>query len=176
MDFRLDRIGNHNGNFLFKSKTELGRQAASDEAQFIQKAISERGSANIILATGANQFEMLAALVKENVDWSQVIGFHRDEYIGMPETHPSSFRKYLKERFVNRVPIKAFHFIDGENDPKEKCKRVGAIIRAHPIDVTFIGIDEHGHLALNDPPADFETEQPYMIVKSDDACSRQQIG
>ncbi|MDZ7332740.1 MAG: glucosamine-6-phosphate deaminase [candidate division KSB1 bacterium] len=162
--------------FIFKTKNELGKKAASDGAEFIRQAIAERGSANIILATGASQFEMLAALVKENVDWSHVTGFHLDEYIGMPETHPASFRKYLKERFVEQVPIKAFHFINGENDAIEECKRVGAIIRAHPVDVAFIGIGENGHLAFNDPPADFETEEPYIIVKLDDACRRQQLG
>ncbi len=162
--------------FKFKSKVELGQKAAADGAELIRQAIAARCKANIILATGASQFEMLAALVKEAVDWSKVVGFHLDEYIGLLETHPASFRKYLKERFVDKVPIQEFHFINGEHDPREECKRVGEIIACHPIDVAFVGIGENGHLAFNDPPADFLTEEPYIIVKLDEACRRQQLG
>ena len=161
---------------IFKTKEEMGRKAATDGADFIRQAIKQRGSANIILATGASQFEMLAALVKEDVEWSKVTGFHLDEYIGLPETHPASFRKYLKERFAEKVAINAFHFINGENKPATECQRVGKIIKAHPIDVAFVGIGENGHLAFNDPPADFETDEPYIIVKLDEACRGQQLG
>lgn len=160
---------------IFKTKQEMGRKAAADGATFIRQAIEQRGRANIILATGASQFEMLAALVKENVDWSKVIGIHLDEYIGLPQTHPASFRKYLRERFVEKIPIMAFHFINGENEPVEECKRVGNIIKEHSIDVAFVGIGENGHLAFNDPPADFETEKPYITVVLDEACRRQQL-
>lgn len=162
--------------FVFKTKAELGKKAAADGAEFIRQAIEGRANANIILATGASQFEMLAALVKEKLDWKKVTGFHLDEYIGLAESHPASFRKYLKERFVAKVPIKAFHFINGENEPAAECRRVGDILKNHPIDVAFVGIGENGHLAFNDPPADFETEQPYLIVKLDAACRRQQLG
>ena len=161
---------------MFKTKSKMGKKAAADGVKFIRQAIEQRGSANIILATGASQFEMLAALVKENVDWTKVTGFHLDEYIGLPQTHPASFRKYLKERFVEKVPIKAFHFINGENEPKAECQRVGKIIMKHPIDVAFVGIGENGHLAFNDPPADFETDEPYITVALDEACRRQQLG
>jgi glucosamine-6-phosphate deaminase len=161
---------------IFKTKQETGIKASADGAELIRQAITEKSNANIILATGASQFEMLAALVKENVDWSKVTGFHLDEYIGLPETHPASFRKYLKERFVEKVPIKAFHFIYGQNEPAAECQRVGKIIRQHPIDVAFVGIGENGHLAFNDPPAEFETDEPYIIVKLDEACRRQQLG
>jgi glucosamine-6-phosphate deaminase len=161
---------------IFKTKQAMGKKAAADGAAFIRQAIEQRGSANIILATGASQFEMLAALVQENVDWTKVIGFHLDEYIGLPETHPASFRKYLKERFVEKVPIKAFHFINGENDPAAECQRVGKIIKEHPIDVAFVGIGENGHLAFNDPLADFEIDDPYLVVALDEACRRQQLG
>jgi glucosamine-6-phosphate deaminase len=161
---------------IFKTKQETGIKASADGAELIRQAITEKSNANIILATGASQFEMLAALVKENVDWSKVTGFHLDEYIGLPETHPASFRKYLKERFVEKVLIKAFHFIYGQNEPAAECQRVGKIIRQHPIDVAFVGIGENGHLAFNDPPAEFETDEPYIIVKLDEACRRQQLG
>ena len=101
-----------------------------------------------------------------------------DEYVGIPVTHPASFRKYLRERFVDRLPVPpaAFHFLDGEGDCAAECKRVGEIIESHPIDVAFIGIGENGHLAFNDPPADFETDEPYILVELDEACRRQQLG
>ena len=132
--------------------------------------------ANIIVATGASQFEMLGELVKEDIDWSVVTGFHLDEYIGIDVSHPASFRKYLKERFVDLLPIKEFNYVDGSIDAEAECKRLGEIISRHPIDVAFVGIGENGHLAFNDPPADFETEEPYLVVNLDEACRRQQLG
>ena len=159
------------------SKEELGKRAGSDGAEKIREAIRERGQANIILATGASQFEMLATLVKApGVDWSRVTCFHLDEYIGLSETHPASFRKYLKERFARQVQVRAFHFLNGEADPKVECRRVGEIIRQHPIDAAFVGVGENGHIAFNDPPADFATEEPYLVVDLDEACRRQQLG
>lgn len=160
---------------ISETKKELGTKAAHKGAEIIRKAIAERGEANIIVATGASQFEMLEALVKENIDWSVVTGFHLDEYIGIDETHPASFRKYLKDRFVTLVPLKDFHFVNGERAEVE-CKRLGEIITNHPIDLAFVGIGENGHLAFNDPPADFETEEPYIVVNLDDDCRRQQLG
>ena len=142
-------------------------------------AISEKGAANIILATGASQFDMLKSLVaKSEIDWSHVTAFHLDEYIGLPETHPASFRKYLKERFVAHVPaLKMFHFVEADQeDPEQECLRLDSLIQAHPIDVAFVGIGENGHLAFNDPPADFDTEKPFLIVELDDACRKQQLG
>jgi glucosamine-6-phosphate deaminase len=132
----------------------------------------------LIVATGASQFTVLANLAKEpDLDWKRVTGFHLDEYIGMSAEHPASFRRYLKERFVERVPIGRFHFIDGESPSMEgECQRVSALITAQTIDVALVGIGENGHLAFNDPPADFVTEQPYIIVELDDACRRQQHG
>ena len=160
-----------------KDKYELGRKAAENGAELIRKAIDEKGEANIIVATGASQFEMLAELVKQDVDWTKVTGFHLDEYVDMPVTHPASFRKYLKERFVDKVPLKAFYYVNGDTgDPQAECDRLGRIIREKPIDVAFIGIGENGHLAFNDPPADFETEEPYLVVNLDEACRKQQLG
>jgi glucosamine-6-phosphate deaminase len=156
---------------------ELGRKAAEEGAELIRGAIAERGEAFVILATGASQFEMLKVLVKApEVDWGRVVGFHLDEYVGLPVTHPASFRKYLRERFVERVPIKEFHYIDGEGDVEAERRRLNEIISKHPIDVAFVGIGENGHLAFNDPPADFETEQPYIVVDLDEKCRKQQVG
>jgi glucosamine-6-phosphate deaminase len=161
---------------ISKSKAELGKQAALRGAEFIRKAISEKGAANIIVATGASQFEMLAELVKLDIDWKVVTAFHLDEYIGLPETHPASFRKYLKERFASLVPLKEFNYVNGETDPYGECVRLGKKIQDFPIDVAFIGIGENGHIAFNDPPADFETDEPYIVVNLDEACRRQQMG
>ena len=162
---------------VFPDKIAMGKQAAHDGAAMIRAAIAERGGANIIVATGASQFEMLAALVKEPaLDWSRVTGFHLDEYLGLPMTHPASFRKYLKERFVDLVPLSAFHYVNGDRDAQDECDRLGRLIREAPIDVAFVGIGENGHLAFNDPPADFETEAAYLVVDLDDTCRRQQLG
>jgi len=161
---------------ISNTKEELGKKAAGKGAELIRKAVSERGRANIIVATGASQFEMLNELVKEEIDWSKVTAFHLDEYIGIPETHPASFRKYLKERFVDIVSPKEFNFVNGEVDPQKECNRLGVLIGKLSIDVAFVGIGENGHLAFNDPPADFETEESYLVVKLDEACRKQQLG
>ena len=161
---------------ISNTKEKLGEQAAIKGAELINDAIEKTGKANIIVATGASQFEMLNELVKQDVDWSVVTGFHLDEYIDLSITHPASFRKYLKERFVNQVNLKDFHYVNGEKDVTKECQRLGEIITQHPIDVAFIGIGENGHLAFNDPPADFITEQPYIKVNLDEACRRQQMG
>lgn len=161
---------------IAENKQELGKQAAQQGAKWIQKAIEEKGMANVILATGASQFEMLNELLQAVIDWSKVTVFHLDEYIGLPASHPASFRKYLKERFVDKVSLKAFVPVDGEGDPAEECARLGQLISQSPIDVAFIGIGENAHLAFNDPPADFETTQAYIPVQLDEACRQQQLG
>lgn len=161
---------------ILDHKAALGKAAAEKGANLISRAIEKKGSANIILATGASQFEMLAALVRQEVDWSRVAAFHLDEYIGIPPDHPASFRKYLKERFVDQVRLKTFHYITGEADPQEECRRLGALIGKQEVDVAFVGIGENGHLAFNDPPADFNTEEPYLVVDLDTDCRRQQLG
>lgn len=163
-----------------ETKKESGKLAADAGAVHIRHAIEERGRANIVVATGASQFEMLEALVEiPEIDWHKVTGFHLDEYVGLSIRHPASFRLYLWERFVRRLPLplRAFHFVNGEApDPTAECDRLGKIIRDHPVDVAFIGIGENGHIAFNDPPADFETENPYLVVTLDEACRKQQFG
>jgi glucosamine-6-phosphate deaminase len=157
---------------------ELGKAAGKHAGELIREAIHKKGHANVILATGTSQFETLNQLIKEpGVDWSNVVMFHLDEYIGIPDTHGASFRKYLKERFVNKVPnLKAAHLINGEGDAEAECVWLGDLITQHPIDVALVGIGENGHLAFNDPPADFDTDEPYIIVDLDEACRRQQYG
>ncbi|MCJ7450056.1 MAG: glucosamine-6-phosphate deaminase [Bacteroidales bacterium] len=161
---------------ISNNRSELGQKAARKGADLIRKAILESGKADIIVATGSSQFEMLAALVKEDMEWPKVTAFHLDEYIGLPATHPASFRKDLKERFADEVPLRSFIYVNGDGDPVIECKRIGKIISEHQIDVAFIGIGENGHIAFNDPPADFETDDPYIIVNLDDACRHQQLG
>jgi len=163
----------------FTTPQELGAAAAQHGAEVIKQAIETKGAANIILATGASQFATIKHLIGQSgIDWSKVTAFHLDEYLGLSESHPASFRKYLKERFVAHVPtLKAFHFVNGEPDnPQEECARLGERIQQHPIDAAFIGIGENGHLAFNDPPADFDAEEPFLVVTLDEACRRQQFG
>lgn len=158
------------------SSVEAGKKAAHKGAELINKAIKKRGNANIIMATGVSQFDMLACLINEEVDWHKVTAFHLDEYIGLPESHPASFRKYLKERFADHVELKKFNYITGDADPEDECLRLKQLIDGLKIDVAFTGIGINGHLAFNDPPADFETEDPYIIVDLDEVCRHQQLG
>lgn len=163
---------------IFPDKTALGEAAAAEAAAALREAIARQGAAFAVAATGASQFEFLDALTRApGVDWSRTTFFHLDEYVGLPATHPASFRRYLEERFADKVHPGAFHFIEGDRpDPRAEARRVGGLIRAVDIDVAFVGIGENGHLAFNDPPADFDTEEPYLVVDLDEACRRQQLG
>jgi glucosamine-6-phosphate deaminase len=163
---------------IFDSRLQLAQAAADEAAGLIRQAIATRGQAYLIAATGTSQFEFLDAIVLQpNVDWAQVTFFHLDEYVGLPKTHPASFRRYLQERIVDRVQPGAFHFLNGEApDPAAECRRVGELISRATIDAAFVGIGENGHLAFNDPPADFYTQEPYLVVELDEACRRQQVG
>ena len=151
----------------------LGAAASRKCAQIINRAIAEKGEARIILSTGASQFETLSHLVAEDVDWSKVTMFHLDEYVGLPESHAASFRKYLKERFISKVNLKAYHLVEGR---KEQLGELSRILCEKPIDLGLIGIGENGHIAFNDPPCDFDTQEPYIIVNLNDTCKRQQVG
>jgi glucosamine-6-phosphate deaminase len=195
---------------------ELGMAAGKEASTLIQKAISENGQANIILATGTSQFETLSYLIQQDIDWSKVVMFHLDEYIGLPESSPASFRKYLRERFLAKVPpLKEVYLVNADghaaaatdtpaaatdprdtaaatnatnasnaSDPRDtaglaaaaECARLGELIKQRPIDVALVGIGENGHLGFNDPPADFETENAFIVVKLDEACRKQQFG
>jgi glucosamine-6-phosphate deaminase len=160
-----------------KNPSELGKDAGRTAAQYIRSVIEKKGHANIILATGTSQFETLNQLIRENIPWGKVTMFHLDEYIGLPESSPASFRKYLKERFIQRVaPLHAVHLVNGETDPMEECKRLGEIIKRNSIDLALVGIGENGHLGFNDPPADFDTEEPFIVVELDETCRHQQLG
>jgi glucosamine-6-phosphate deaminase len=163
---------------VFNDRSSLGKAAAQKASATIRGAIRDRGQACIIAATGTSQFEFLAALTESaDIDWGRVEVFHLDEYVGLPATHPASFRKILLERLVNKAGIAKFHPLDGDaQDLSEVIRQVGAALASAAVDIAFVGIGENGHLAFNDPPADFETEEPYLIVNLDEACRRQQVG
>jgi glucosamine-6-phosphate deaminase len=163
---------------VFNDKYALGKAAAEQAATAIRKAVTEHNRARIIAATGASQFEFLDALTKTpDIDWPKVEMFHLDEYIGLRMTHPASFRKILLERLVRPTGIKKHHWLDGDAaDPSEVVSLVGRELSSAPIAIAFLGIGENGHIAFNDPPADFKTEEPYIIVNLDEACRRQQVG
>jgi glucosamine-6-phosphate deaminase len=162
----------------FKDKVSLARAAADQAATAIRRAIAERGPARIVAATGASQFEFLDALTKApGVDWTKVEAFHLDEYIGLPASHPGSFRKMLMDHLVTKTGITHYHLLEGDSpDPSAVAREAGKELASAPIDIAFLGIGENGHIAFNDPPADFTTEDPYIIVNLDEACRRQQVG
>lgn len=162
---------------VFEEKKDLGRAAAEQAASSIRNAIRASGRARIIAATGASQFEFLEVLTKAaDIDWQRVEMFHLDEYIGLPMSHPASFRSFLQERLIQKTGITNYHLLDGDGDPSVSVRSASEAIVSAPIDIAFVGIGENGHLAFNDPPADFETEQPYLIVNLDEACRLQQVG
>jgi len=162
---------------IFLNNSELGRVAALEAAMVLRDAIARQGKVRIIAATGASQFSFLKELTASpKINWQQVEMFHLDEYVGLPITHGASFRKYLLERLIQPAGVGRYHLLDGEGDVSATCRRVGAELNANPIDVAFVGIGENGHLAFNDPPADFTTDEPYLIVNLDEDCRRQQVG
>ena len=165
---------------ILKNKTEMSKAAAAYGAEVLRKVIAEKGSANMIAATAPSQFEMMSFLVKEpGIDWSKVTLFHLDEYIGLPAGHKAGFRLNLKENFINQLPcaLAEVFFVNGDTeDPAAFCAEMKKIMADHPIDIAFIGVGENGHIAFNDPPADFDTDEAFLVVKLDEACRRQQLG
>ena len=162
---------------VYDDKGALGRAAAAQAADVIRRAIGERGTARILVATGQSQFEFLDALTRSpDIAWPRVEMFHLDEYLGLSADHPASFRKYLLDRLIRKTGIVRYHLLDGEKAPEATCERVGRLLAATPVDAAFAGFGENGHVAFNDPPADFETDVPYLIVRLDEACRRQQVG
>jgi glucosamine-6-phosphate deaminase len=155
----------------------LGTIAAQHAANSIRNALASHSTARITFATGASQFDFLGCLTSlAEIDWTRVEMFHLDEYIGLPESHPASFRKYLRERILNKVPISRYHLLDVDRGPDTIIREVSEAILSAPIDLAIVGIGENGHLAFNDPPADFDTEAPYIVVALDEACRQQQVG
>ena len=160
---------------LSENVRELAAKAAKHAALLIGRATYEGGGARILVSTGQSQFEFFEELIKQKIDWKLATMFHLDEYIGIGESHPASFVKYLKERFVSKVPLGRVHFIDGTNDPANEIKKLNALVAKAPIDVAFIGIGENAHIAFNDPPADFNADLPFHIVALNETCKKQQV-
>ena len=161
---------------ILEDKPAAGQAAAEHAANSLRAAIKAQGAARVVAATGASQFEFLEALTSApGIAWDRVELFHLDEYVGLPITHPASFRKYLLERLIQKTGITQYYFLDGERDPQEVAKKIGGELLSKPVDVAFAGIGENGHLAFNDPPADFQTEEPYLVVALDEACRQQQV-
>jgi glucosamine-6-phosphate deaminase len=161
---------------ILDDKKALGLAAAEHAAKSLRAAVRENGAARIVAATGVSQFEFLDLLTgAADIDWSRVELFHLDEYVGLPATHPASFRKYILERIIHKTGITRYRLLDGEGDPQDVAKRVGNELISRPVDLAFVGIGENGHLAFNDPPADFATEEPYLVVALDEACRQQQV-
>ena len=158
---------------ISKDAKALGSNAADFVAAEINKAIAEKGNARIVLSTGASQLTTIEELITRDVDWSKVEMFHLDEYVDLPETHIASFRKYLKERFISKINLKAAHLVDGT---PEGIAALTAELRSAPIDIGLIGIGENAHIAFNDPPADFDTKEAYIVVNLNDTCKNQQVG
>lgn len=161
---------------VYRTPEEMGNEAARLIAEKLNAAIAQKGEARLLLSTGASQFEMMDALTHMPVDFAKVTMFHLDEYVALPVTHIASFRKYLQERFVDKVPLKEAVFVNGEGDVEANIAAITARIKEAPIDVGVIGIGENGHIAFNDPPADFDTEASYKVVNLDERCKRQQVG
>lgn len=162
---------------IAETRPAMGKYVAEVAAAHLQEVLSKQAEANLVVATGSSQFEVLDSLVQiQDVDWPRVNGFHLDEYLGLARTHSASFCGYLKQRFVDRVPLKSFLYLDGTLPPAELIKVASETLGSKSIDLLLCGIGENGHLAFNDPPADFETKAVYNIVELDEACRRQQVG
>ena len=163
---------------VFEEKSSASHAAAEQAARAIRHAITQRGQARIVAATAASQIDFLDALTRSSgIDWRRVEVFHLDEYVGLPSTHPGSFRKMLLQQLISKTGVSNYHLLEGDAaDPAEAARKVSRIIASRPVDIAFLGIGENGHIAFNDPPADFETEEPYIVVELDEACRRQQVG
>ncbi len=158
---------------IYGTSKQMGAEAAQAAAEILNKVIAEKGEARLALSTGASQFETLDALTKTDVDFSRVTMFHLDEYLSLSISHPASFRKYLNERFISKVSLKKA-FLVGES--ADCISSLSEEIRRAPIDLGLIGIGENAHIAFNDPPADFETRDAYIVVDLNEACKNQQVG
>lgn len=162
---------------ILEDRKSLAKTAAAQAAAAIQRSIADHGKARIVAASAASQFEFLEQLIAApDVDWKSVELFHLDEFVGLPMTHPASFCRFLQDRLISKTGIVNYHLLDGGQDPAKVIRCVSEAITADPIDVAFVGIGENGHLAFNDPPADFNTNEPYIVVELDEACRRQQVG
>jgi glucosamine-6-phosphate deaminase len=171
--FKVDQLSIH----IYKDKYQLGKAAADKAEKYISNAIDKKGEAVIILATGASQFEFLDSLTKKKIDWKKVVAFHLDEYVGLPASHPASFRRYLRERIIDKVGMGTYYLIEGDcEDVETECKRLDDLLVKYTVDVAFVGIGENGHLAFNEPPANFNDKVKFKVVELNEVSRKQQMG
>ncbi len=161
---------------ICKDLSELGKVSAKHAAELLNEAIAKNGKARLLLSTGASQFPFFDEFVKQDINWEAVEMFHLDEYVGISDDHPASFKRYLTDRFVSKVHPGKVNLIDGTKDPEQTIKELTDLLSESPVDVGLIGIGENGHIAFNDPPADFDDQRFYKVVTLDDRCLQQQIG
>jgi glucosamine-6-phosphate deaminase len=162
---------------IAEDRVSMGRYTAQQAAEFLRSCLAQQAECNIVVATGSSQFEVLDSLVAEGgIDWGRINGFHLDEYLGLSRSHSASFCGYLASRFVERVPLKSFFYLDGTLPAAELKAEASRRISNVKIDLMLCGIGENAHLAFNDPPANFTTQEPYLIVELDEACRKQQVG
>jgi len=172
-EFKVDQLSVH----IYEDKYLMGKAAADKAEKYISNAIDHRGKAIIILATGASQFEFLESLSKKQVDWNKVVAFHLDEYVGLPASHPASFRRYLRERIIDNVGIGTYYLIEGDcGDVEAECRRLSKLLTKYTVDVAFVGIGENGHLAFNEPPANFNDKVKFKVVELNEVSRKQQMG
>ena len=160
------------------SNDELSAAAAEAFASAVRCALMEKAEIAVILATGNSQLSF-ARIVgeRDDIDWSRISILHMDEYLGMREGHPASFRRWIQENIVQRVGPKAFHGVQGDHEPvEEELERYAGLLRELDPAICVMGIGENGHLAFNDPPADFETRDLIRVADLDEACRKQQVG
>lgn len=163
---------------IYETPIAMGKAAADFVQGKLSDAIAEKGTANLILATGASQFKFLEALKERDIEWQKITVFHLDEYKDISDSHPASFRKYLKDRILDAVNPKKVHFLNGDaEDVEAEMSLYSEALKNHPIDIACIGIGENGHIAFNDPPvADFNDQKLVKLVTLDEACRNQQLG
>lgn len=158
-------------------RKDLGQYVAEHAAQALRTCLTSQAACNLVIATGSSQFEVLESLVQQpDIDWSRIHGFHLDEYLGIEAIHPASFCGYLAGRFVDRVPLSSFYYLNGMLPAEQLKREADQAIGGQQIDLLLCGIGENGHLAFNDPPANFDAMDPYLVVQLDEACRKQQVG
>jgi glucosamine-6-phosphate deaminase len=162
---------------IFPTKHDLATAAADHAAESLRVLLRQQDTVRLLAATGASQIEFLDYLTTiRGIDWPRVELFHLDEYVGLGTEHPASFARYIKERIIDRTGITRYHLLDGTRPPRGVLTGMNQEIAKSRVDLAFVGIGENAHLAFNDPPADFETEEPYLLVDLDPACRAQQVG
>jgi glucosamine-6-phosphate deaminase len=162
---------------IFQTKEEMASAAADHAAGSLRRLLEKQDTVRLLAATGASQLEFLNRLTSSpSIEWRRIELFHLDEYVGVGPDHPASFARYIKERIIDRTGIQRYHLLDGTRDPHQVATEMGREINTAPVDIAFAGIGENGHLAFNDPPADFEAQHAYLVVNLDEACRKQQVG